>query len=152
MADSADRPERELVRRALGPSLLALLVALGAGWGLGGLDAGVSAGIGVVLVTVNFAVHGLSLSWASRISIAAVQAVALGGFVVRLGSLAGMMVALNALSWFSPLAFGLAVVPATLLLLVYETRLVLRGLGGTLQVPAEPAAVRAAEALAGREA
>src|SRR5581483_11799518 len=151
MADSADRPERELVRRALGPSLLALLVALGAGWGLGGLDAGVSAGIGVVLVTVNFAVHGLSLSWASRVSIAAVQAVALGGFVVRLGVLLGVMFALNAVPWFSPLAFGLAVVPATLLLLAFETRLVLRGLGGALQIPPDPVAERAAGALAVRE-
>ncbi len=151
MADSADRPERELVLRALGPSIPAFLVAAGAGWAIGGPGGGASAAIGVALVIANFAAHGLSLSRASRVSIAVVQAVALGGFVVRLGVLLGVMFALNAVPWFSPLAFGLAVVPATLLLLAFETRLVLRGLGGALQIPPDPVAERAAGALAVRE-
>jgi hypothetical protein len=62
------------------------------------------------------------------------------------------MFALNTMAWFSPVAFGLAVVPGTLLLLFFEARLTIRGLGGMLQIPADPAAARAAEALAAREA
>jgi hypothetical protein len=38
------------------------------------------------------------------------------------------------------------------LLLVYGARLAIRGLGATLQIPADPAAVRAAETFAAREA
>lgn len=141
-----------MVRRALVPSALAVAVAALVGLAASGPNAAASAAIGVAIVSLNFAAHGLSLAWASGISIAAVHAVALGGFVVRLGVIVAAMFALNTMTWFSPLAFGLAVVPATLLLLVYEARLAIRGLGATLQIPADPAAVRAAETLAAREA
>ena len=40
----------------------------------------------------------------------------------------------------------------TLLLLAHEARLAISGVGGSLQIPADPAAARAAEALAAREA
>lgn len=141
-----------MVRRALVPSALAVAVAALVGLAASGPNAAASAAIGVAIVSLNFAAHGLSLAWASGMSIAAVHAVALGGFVVRLGVIVAAMFALNTMTWFSPLAFGLAVVPATLLLLVYEARLAIRGLGATLQIPADPAAVRAAETLAAREA
>jgi len=126
------------------------MAALG-GWAAGGPGAAASAAVGIALVYGNFAAHGLSLAWASAISITAVQAVAFVGFAVRLATLVGAMFALNTLSWFSPLVFGLAVVPATMLLLVYEARLAARGLGGSLEIPADPAAVRAARTLAARE-
>jgi hypothetical protein len=38
------------------------------------------------------------------------------------------------------------------LLLILEAWLVIHGAGGSLQIPADPAAIRAAEALAAREA
>jgi ATP synthase protein I len=141
-----------MIRRALAPGALAVPVALGVGAIVGGPDAGVSAAIGVVVVLANFAAHGWSLAWASRISVALVQGVALGGFVVRMGVILGLMFALDALPWFSPAAFGAAVVPGTLALLIFEARLVLHGLGGQLQIPADAAAVRAGERLASREA
>ena len=50
------------------------------------------------------------------------------------------------------IAFGLTVVPATMLLLAYEARLAIRGLGGSLQIPADPSAARAGAALAARGA
>lgn len=140
-----------MVRRARGPFVVVLSVAFLGGWVAGGPGAGASAAVGIALVYANFAAHGLSLAWASTISITAVQAVAFGGFAVRLAAIVGAMFALNTLSWFSPLAFGLAVVPATMLLLVYEARLAIRGLGGSLEIPADPAAVRAARTLAARE-
>lgn len=141
-----------MVRRALLPSVLGVAVAALAGLAISGSDAAASAAVGVALVYLNFVAHGLSLAWASVISVTAVQAVALGGFALRLGVVVAAMFALNTLTWFSPLAFGLAVVPATMLLLVFEARLAIRGLGATLQIPADPAAVRAAETLAAREA
>ena len=141
-----------MVRRALVPSALGVAFAALAGLAASGGDAAWSAAIGVAIVSLNFAAHGLSLAWASGVSITAVNAIALGGFVLRLGVIVAAMFALNTMTWFSPLAFGLAVVPATVLLLVYEARLAIRGLGATLQIPADPAAVRAADTLAAREA
>jgi len=123
-------PERELIRRALPFGLPAVVLALLAGAALGGWDAGASAAIGVAIVFVNFVVHGWSLSRAARISLTALYAVGLGGFVVRLAAIAGIMLALDRLAFFSPLAFGLAVVPATVGLLVLE----LRQLHGRMQV------------------
>lgn len=134
------------------PSLIALPIALAVGWIVSGPGAGASAAIGVAVVSLNFAAHGTSLAWASTVSISTVHAVALFGPVVRIGVIVGLMFALNTMPWFSPPAFGLAVMPGTLLLLVYEARLTIRGVGGLLQIPADPAAARAAEALAAREA
>ena len=134
------------------PSLIALPAAYLAGLALSGPGAAASAAIGVAVVFLNFAAHGLSLAWASTVSISVVHAVALLGPVVRIAVIVVLMFALNTLEWFSPLAFGLAAVPGTLLLLAYEARLTIRGLGSSLQIPADPAAVRAAETLAAREA
>jgi hypothetical protein len=141
-----------MVRKAAVPAAVAFVVAVALGWALGGPGAAASAGIGIAIVYVNFATHGWSLAWASTVSVGTVMGVALGGFALRLGIIVAAMFALDTLSWFSPLAFGLAVVPATLLLLIYEAQLVSRGLGADLQIPADPAAARAGEALAAREA
>lgn len=140
-----------MVRRAIVPSLLAFVVASVVAWALGGPGAAVSAAIGVAVVFTNFAVHGWSLGRASTISITAVHAVALVGPVVRIGIVVGLMFLLDTLAWFSPLAFGLTVVPATIALLVYEARLTMRGVGGQLQIPADPSAARASAALAAKE-
>lgn len=146
------RPEREMVRRALVPGLVAVPVAFGLGLVFGDAGAAWSAVIGVLVVLANFVAHGLSLAWASSISIGAVHAVSLGGVIVRLGVIVGLMFALNTMTWFSPIAFGLAVVPGTLALLAYEAKLVAGGLGGVLQIPADAAAAAAAEQRAAREA
>jgi hypothetical protein len=140
-----------MVRRAIVPSLLAFVVASVVAWAFGGPGAAVSAAIGVAVVFTNFAVHGWSLGRASTISITAVHAVALVGPVVRIGIVVGLMFLLDTLAWFSPLAFGLTVVPATIALLVNEARLTMRGVGGQLQIPADPSAARANAALAAKE-
>jgi hypothetical protein len=140
-----------MVRRAIVPSAAALLVASGVAFALGGAGAALSAAIGVAVVFVNFAVHGWSLGRASTISITAVHAVALVGPVMRIGIVVGLMFALDTLAWFSPLAFGLTVVPATIGLLAYEARLTMRGVGAQLQIPADPSATRASAALAAKE-
>ena len=145
-----------MVRRALVPGAIAVPVAAGLAWVLAASGdrsgAAASAAIGIVVVLANFAAHGWSLAWASTISIPAVQVVALVGFVVRLAVVVGVLFALTTFSWFSPPAFGLAAVPATVLLLGYEARLMIRGVGAQLQIPADRAAARAAAALATREA
>src|SRR5256885_1530840 len=68
-------PEREMVRRAapFGPplALVALLIgALAGGWGVG-----VSAALGVVMVTLNLVANGLATARAARVSLTALSAV-----------------------------------------------------------------------------
>ena len=138
-----------MVRQALAPGLAALVIAVVGGWALGSAGAAASAGVGVALVLGNFAAHGLSLAWAATVSVTALVGVALGGFVLRLGVLVAAMAMLNELPWFSPVAFGLTVMPATLLLLSYEARLAARGFE-TLQVPPDAVASAAAASRADR--
>jgi ATP synthase protein I len=115
-------PERELVRRAVPYLPVALLVAYALGALAVGSGAGWSAALGVAVVAANFVAAALSIAWAARISPMLVFAVALGGFFVRMVVIVIVLVGLNTLSWFSPAAFALSVVPATIVLLVFEAR------------------------------
>ena len=126
-----------MVRRMapFGPPAAAL--ALAVGLLLGGWNAAWSAALGVVVVALNFVAHGLSLAWAAGVSITALGATAVTGFVVRLGVIFALLVWLDGFGWFSPLAFGLAVVPATVVLLAFEMRLLARTPGTALAL--EPA-------------
>jgi hypothetical protein len=131
-------PEREMVRRILPLSVPAIALAVLVGWLLRGPGAAASAGIGVGLVVANFVAYAYSLTYAARISLVVLYAVALGGFIVRLGVFVVILVALRQLEWFSTVAFIAAFVPATVALLVLEIKL----LGGRLQadlwtIPAE---------------
>jgi ATP synthase protein I len=123
-------PEREMVRRALPWAVPAMALALALGGLLAGWGAAWSAATGVTIVVLNLVAHALSLAWAARISPTMVFAVGMGGFVLRLGTILLMLVLLNRLTWFSAAAFVAAVVPATLLLLVFEAKL----LSGPMQV------------------
>jgi hypothetical protein len=130
-------PELELIRRAAPFAVLGAVLALVVGALAGGWDVGLSAAAGVCIVGLNFAASGFSLAWAARISLVAIAVVVMGGFVVRMSLIVAIMFVLDRFaSWFSPLAFGLAVVPATILLLVYELKLLASGVGRELILPA----------------
>ena len=135
-------PEREMVKR-IGPfGVPAGLGAFLLGWLFGGVEVGLSAVLGVAVVTLNLVAGGLSLARAARVSLQALMAVALIGFAVRLGAILTLLFLLDRFDWFSPLAFGLAVVPATILVLLFEMKLVAGGLGRELQIPPPPGAVK----------
>ena len=116
-------PERELVRRVSPFAVPALVLAFAVGALIGGADAGWSAAIAIASVYVNFVANAWSLAWAASVSTTLVSIVALGGYVVRLIVYTIALVLLNQLSWFSPVAFVLALVPAVIALLVYEAKL-----------------------------
>ena len=120
---SMPEPERELVRRALPFFIPAFALAFAIGALMGGRDDAWSAALGIVVVAANFAANGLSLAWAARISPNVLFGVAMGGFAVRLGAVLVVMLLLNRLAFFSPVAFIAALVPATIALLVLEIRL-----------------------------
>lgn len=116
-------PEKETIRRVLPYVLPAAGLALGTGRLVSGWPAGWSAAMGVAVVAANFVAHGLSLAWAARISSTMIFAVGLGGFFVRLVVIVLVLVMLRSFPWFSPLAFAVAVVPATVVLLIAEARM-----------------------------
>jgi hypothetical protein len=118
-----------MIRRALPFAPPAAAVAFGAAALVSDMDAGWSAAIAVGIVFANFIGHGWSLAWAARISPVVLYAVALGGFIVRLGIIVGIIVGLQRLPWFSLEWFLAALVPTTLALLALEMKL----LSGRLQ-------------------
>jgi hypothetical protein len=137
MTRSAE-PERQLLRRALPFAAPAVALAFVGGLAAAGLNVAWSAALGVAIVVANFAASALSLSWAAKVSLTAIAAVVMGGFVVRMAVIVAVMFVLDHFTgWFDPLAFGLAVVPATILLLAYEMKLLAGGVGAELIIPAE---------------
>ena len=139
-----------MVRRALRSGLLLAPVAVLLG-SLAGAPGAISAAIGIAVVLANFAAHGLSLAWAAGVSVSAVHAVALGGFVLRMGVIVGLLFALRPLDFFSPLAFGLAVAGGTIALLVHEARIMASAPGAQLEIPPDPVAVAARDRLRAEE-
>jgi ATP synthase protein I len=117
---TAMEPERMVLRRVLPFVVPALALALATGWLLGGPGVGASAAIGIVIVAANLAASAATMSWAARISPVMLYAAALGGFFIRLVVLVVVLLLLDPLAWFSAVAFALAVVPATIALLVFE--------------------------------
>jgi hypothetical protein len=132
-------PEREVVRRAAPLSIPAFVAALLIGAAAGGWGVGWSAALGIAVVGANLVASGLSMAHAARISPQVMFGVAMIGFVVRMAVIVAALYGFSRFGWFSPLAFGLAVVPATVLLLAYEMRLLAGGLGGTLVVAPDAA-------------
>jgi hypothetical protein len=119
---AAREPERELIRRALPFFPPVALVAFVIGVAVSSAGAGWSAGLAIVVVAANLVASGLSLAWAAGISPTAVFAVGLGGFGLRIAVFAALLLALRTFSWFSPVAFTAAFIPATIVLLGFEMR------------------------------
>jgi hypothetical protein len=122
-------PEHELVRRVLPFVPFAVLAAFAAGWLIAGAGVAWSAAIAVLIVALNFAAFALSIAWAAHVSPTMLAIVALGGYLVRLIVFTMVLVGLNTLAWFSPLAFVCALMPAVIALLVSEAKI----LSGRLQ-------------------
>ncbi|HEX9766665.1 MAG TPA: hypothetical protein VGA36_07855 [Nitriliruptorales bacterium] len=118
--------ERSMARTALrvggflAPVVL-LAVAL-AGRGTSGVLTAVGA---LALVVGNFYVTGRAFHWAGRVGPTAVQAVALGGFLVKLVVLAAVLVALHDVRAVDGPVLAITTALATIVLLATEVRLVL---------------------------
>jgi hypothetical protein len=115
----------DLVRRLLIVSPLVLLVA-GVVRGVDGL---LSAAIGLVLVGVNFLVAARLISYTARRSPGAVMGVVLGGYIVRIGILFGIALALENVSWVDVPVLVLTIAIVHLALLTWEMRHVSLTLG-----------------------
>ena len=108
----------DLVRRLLVVAPLVGLVALIAR----GRDGVASAAIGLTLVAANFLVSARLITLAARRSPGAVMAVVLGGYVVRIGVLFAIVLALGGLAFVDTPVLVLTVAVVHLALLTWESR------------------------------
>lgn len=129
------QPEREMIRRALPIGAAAVILAFAAGTAFRGVDAGLSAALGAIVVFANFAANGYSLAWAAGVSPSFVGVAAAVGFVVRMAIFFGFLLALRATAFFSPAAFVLAAIPTMVVLLGFETKLIMGPMGREIRIP-----------------
>ena len=124
----------DLVRRVLIVSPAVLLVA-----GLvSGVDGLISAAIGLVLVSLNFLASAALITYTARRSPGAVMGVVLGGYIVRLGILFGIALALDTVSFIDIAVLLLTVAVVHLALLTWESRHVSLTLGYPGLKPGRP--------------
>jgi hypothetical protein len=115
----------DLVRRVLIVSPAVLVVAAL----VSGVDGVLSAAIGLVLVSLNFLASAKLITYTARRSPGAVMGVVLGGYIVRLGLLFGIALALDTISWIDIGVLLLTVAVVHLALLTWESRHVSLSLG-----------------------
>ena len=115
-------PERDvahdLVLRGLLASPLFLLVGL-IGWGLPGL---LSVAVALAVVLANFAFSAWLVTTGSHISLTFMMGAALFGYILRIGLVLLVFIAIRDTSWCRRLPFGFTLIVAHLGLLIWETR------------------------------
>jgi hypothetical protein len=110
----------DMVRRGiLVAPVLVLLAAV-----IWGGDGAWSALVAVALVLVNLALSAVALSWAAKVSLAAIMAVALGGFAVRMGLVVLVVALVRHEPWIDLTALAVGVLVTHLGLLFWELRYV----------------------------
>jgi hypothetical protein len=114
------RIARDLARRA---ALITPIVLLGTGlaWGIGGA---VSAAVGLALVAANFLASARVIAGAARRSQSAVFGTVLGGYVLRLGLILGIVLALQQVSWVNIPVLVVTIAVSHLVLVTWELRFV----------------------------
>ncbi len=133
-----------MAARALVPGAAVAIGGFALALALNGPLSGVLALSGAVYVVGTFSLFALGLGWAREVSTVTVQAVALGGWLIRLIVFFGILFGLKA-GDLDVAAFGLTALVAEISVAVYWAKLVASGLGSPPAKPA-PAATPAGEA------
>jgi hypothetical protein len=134
VSEKNDQPERQMAVRALLPGAVMAVAAFAIGYAINGLNAAVSALLGVVVVSVSFALYVVALGRARKVSLGAMMGATLGGWLLRLVIIIGCLVAVRAVGG-DVAAFGFAAIATALAVATYEAWVVMTG---RIQ-PAEPA-------------
>jgi hypothetical protein len=117
----------------------AVLIAAALVWGTEGAA---SALVAMAVVLVNLVLAAVSLSWAARRSLTLLMAVALGGFLVRMGLVTVVMLAVRDQPWIDLVALGVTVLVTHLGLLFWELRYVSASLAYPALKPVHKEAVQ----------
>lgn len=91
-----------------------------------GTPGALSAAIGAAVVIGMFLMAGALMSWAARISPAALMGAVLGGYLVRLMIYAGLIVLLRPVPWLSGPSLAISTAVLLVAVLVWEVRMVSR--------------------------
>jgi hypothetical protein len=143
-APTPDAPDVErqlafdILRRGLwvAPAIVAAAAVI---WGSDGVW---SALVAVAVVLVNLALAAISLSWAARRSLTLLMAVAMGGFLVRMGLVTAVLLAVRNQPWIDLVALGVTVLVTHLGLLFWELRYVSASLAYPALKPGHKEAVQ----------
>jgi hypothetical protein len=143
-APAPDAPDVErqlafdILRRGLwvAPAIVAAAAVI---WGS---DGAWSALVAVAVVLVNLALAAISLSWAAKRSLTLLMAVAMGGFLVRMGLVTAVMLAVRNQPWIDLVALGVTVLVTHLGLLFWELRYVSASLAYPALTPGHKEAVQ----------
>lgn len=106
-------------RAAFAAPAVCLVAGLIQGWSGAG-----TAAIAVVIVALNMLAAAWSLAYAARISLPMIMVAALGGFLVRMGVIVGVILALRNVSWIDLPTLAIVVLVTQLGVLFWETRYV----------------------------
>lgn len=146
VSDPAGGPavERELgldmARKALPLTPVLVLVS----WLIWGADGAWSAMVAVAIVVANLIVAALAMTWAARRSLGTMMAVALGGFLVRMGLVVLIVFLIKDRPWVDLVALGINVLVTQLALLAWELHYVSGSLAYPGLKPAAPPATKEA--------
>ncbi len=108
----------DMVKRGL----IAAPALILAGFVIWGTDGAWSTAYAIALVLVNFLLSALLIGWAARISLVALMAATMFGYVFRLGLIFLAVFVVKDASWISLPAVGAAIIVTHLGLLVWELR------------------------------
>lgn len=111
---------KDLARRGVMVAPIAVMVGA-AFWGT---DGALSVAYGLGIVIVNFLLAAWSLGWAARISLALMGAMALFGFLIRLGLITVAVLVVRNADWVELVPLGLTLIITHLGLLFWEMRFV----------------------------
>ena len=128
---SHDAPEREVAtdifRRGVIVSPVILVLALV----FSGVSGLASSAIALGIVLINFLAGAWIIDWAVKISPQLLMSAVLGGFVLRMASIAGVVIPIRGHTWFEITPFAFILIFLHLGLLTWETRYV----SATLKYP-----------------
>ena len=91
-----------------------------------GVPGALSAAVGAAVVIGMFLMAGALMSWAARVSPAALMGAVLGGYLVRLMIYAGLIVLLRPVPWLDGPSLAIATAVLLVAVLVWEVRVVSR--------------------------
>jgi len=139
--DPGPAVERQVAFDMSRRSLVLAPIVVGAGAAFWGLHGALSSAFGLGLAVANLLLAAAILSWAARISLVAVAAAALGGYLLRLGLLTAAVFAIRHQHWVAWVPLAFTIIVTHLALLIWETRYVSASLAfpGLKPKPAKPA-------------
>ena len=124
--------ERQVVGDMARRSLFAAPVLVATAAAIWGVHGALSSAYAIGLVLANFSIAAFLLSWAARVSLPALMAAALGGYILRLALLTVAVLAVSHQAWVSMVPLDCTLLITHLGLLLWETRYV----SATLAYPA----------------